>query len=112
MSGTEKPKAKPPALDNMWDVDDIVAPTPSSPTPAQREAIAASSAKLGFTSREAPAPKVPTPRPPALYPGRLALRVREEDKERIQELAYRMRMPLGEVFQMLLDLEEKHRGKS
>ena len=73
--------------------------------------MARGGASLGFTSREAPAPKAPAPRAPAKYPARIALRVREEDKIRIQELAYQKRMQLGGVIKLLLDLEEEQRGK-
>lgn len=40
------------------------------------------------------------------YPGRLSLRVRLEDKHRLEEFAYKARRPNGYVLQRALDLYE------
>ena len=40
------------------------------------------------------------------YPARLSVRVREEDKHRLEEFAYRARRPNGYVLQRALDLYE------
>lgn len=40
------------------------------------------------------------------YPARLSLRVRPEDKHRLEELAYKARRPGGYVLQQALDLYE------
>jgi hypothetical protein len=66
------------------------------------------SERAGFPSREprpaAPTPAAaPTPVREARFETRLTLRITERDKQRFDDLAYRLRVANGEVFQRLLD---------
>lgn len=46
------------------------------------------------------------------YPGRLSLRVRPEDKLRLEEFAYQARRPNGYILMRALDLYEAEQDRS
>ena len=74
-------------------------------------ALADVSERAGFPSRE-PKPSKPAPAPvrEVLYGERLTLRVTRKDRERFDEIVYRLRGANGEAFARVLDafeLQEK-----
>lgn len=90
------------------DDDDYIAP----PARAVRDQAKAVAAALGFVSdKPAPAP-APAPavrkrtRQPSQYPDHYNLRLRDGDRERFDDYAYRHRLAKGEVFRIMLDLLE------
>lgn len=105
---TADPKHTPAGAKNIWDVDDLVEAQPprAAPSDAERGALVRAGERLGFSSREAPLPKALPPRPEPEYPDRITIRVRTEDKLRIEELAYQRRAKLGAVITEMLDLIE------
>jgi len=73
---------------------------PTRPDPAT---LAALSDRAGFPSREPRVPKAPpTPRP-LNFDARLTIRVAQRDKQRFDDLVYRLRASNGEAFRRLLD---------
>lgn len=89
------------------DDNDYIAPPPRE----IRDKAKAGGEQLGFQS-DKPAP-VEThvgpkkrARQPSQYPDHYNLRLREGDRERLDEYAYRHRMAKGEVFGIMLDLLE------
>lgn len=117
-------QARPPAkMTGMTsfaaDDADYIAP----PSRAVRDQAKAAGASLGFVSdKPAPAegapsaPATPTekakrrPRLPSQYPDHYNLRLRDGDRERFDDYAYRHRIPKGEVFRIMLDLLEAQEG--
>lgn len=88
---------------------DYIAP-PAREVRDQAKAVAAA---LGFVSDKAPAaPPAPAPtvrkrtRQPSQYPDHYNLRLRDGDRERFDDYAYRHRLAKGEVFRIMLDLLE------
>ena len=83
--------------------------------PVDKDALREAGAAHGFVSREATpatpaAPGAPAAQAaasrqarPVVYATRLSVRVREEDKQRFEDLAYRSRAPAGETLTTLLD---------
>lgn len=98
------------------DDTDYIAP----PTREIREQAKAGAAALGFVSDKppqpaepiaaeaAPAPTAPKKRGrvPSQFPDHYNLRLREGDRERFDDYAYRHRVPKGEAMRRLLDLAE------
>ena len=86
---------------------DYIAPPPRE----VRDQAKASGEAIGFVSDR---PGVPAARPsvkkrarqPSQFPDHYNLRLREGDRERFDEYAYRHRLPKGEVFGIMLDLLE------
>ena len=91
----------------MDEDDDYIAPPPRD----VREKAKAGGEAIGFVSdKPAAAParaavKKRT-RQPSQYPDHYNLRLRDGDRERFDEYAYRHRLPKGEVFGIMLDLLE------
>ena len=76
-----------------------------------REKAKAGGAAIGFVSDKAaataPRPAAKRrPRQPAQFPDHYNLKLREGDRERFDEYAYRHRLAKGEVFGIMLDLLE------
>lgn len=93
---------------------DYIAPPPRE----IRDQAKAGGAAIGFVSdkRETPAP-APTAkkraRQPSQYPDHYNLRLRDGDRDRFDDYAYRHRIAKGEVFAIMLDLlEADEREKS
>ncbi len=98
--------------DDDGDVD-YIAPPPRE----IRDQAKAGGEAIGFVSDK---PVTPAPRPtikkrarqPSQFPDHYNLRLREGDRERFDEYAYRHRKPKGEVFAIMLDLlEEQERAQ-
>jgi hypothetical protein len=84
------------------------APALKMPPRPDTASLNAVSEQAGFPSREPRASKAAAP-PPARelnFETRLTIRVTERDKQRFDDLAYRLRAPNGEAFRRLLDLFE------
>ena len=89
------------------DDDDYIPPPPRE----VREQAKAGGAALGFVSDK---PAVPAPRPgvkrrtrqPSQFPDHYNLKLREGDRDRFDDYAYRHRLAKGEVFGIMLDLLE------
>jgi len=92
------------------DDSDYIAPPPRE----VREKAKAGGELLGFQSdkpTQSPKPEAPVaskkrPRQPSQYPDHYNLRLRDGDRERLDEYAYRHRLAKGEVFGIMLDLLE------
>jgi hypothetical protein len=102
------PKAAPAGAQNLWNIDDLIDEPRAKPvlSEAERIELTREGEKLGFRTREAPTPKAPPPRPEPEFPARITIRVRPEDKERIEEFAWRRRVKLGTLIAEMLDLFE------
>lgn len=89
------------------DDPDYIAPPPRE----VRERAKAGGAAIGFIS-DKPAAPVTRPavkkrtRQPAQFPDHYNLKLREGDRERFDEYAYRHRLAKGEVFGIMLELLE------
>lgn len=85
---------------------DYIAP----PARAVRDQAKAGAAALGFVSDKPAAAPAPTARKrtrqPSRYPDHYNLRLRDGDRERFDDYAYRHRLAKGEVFRIMLDLLE------
>lgn len=96
------------------DDGDYIAPPPRD----IRDKAKAGGELLGFQSDKPAAPEAPAAskkrtRQPSQYPDHYNLRLREGDRDRLDEYAYRHRMAKGEVFGIMLDLleaEEKRKA--
>jgi hypothetical protein len=89
------------------DDSDYIAPPPRE----IRDKAKAGGELLGFQSdkpAQAGTPVVPKKRArqPSQYPDHYNLRLREGDRERLDDYAYRHRLAKGEVFGIMLDLLE------
>lgn len=92
--------------------DDYIAPPPRE----IREHARAGNAALGFLSDKPGAaaeqavttaePPSPRKKPPRLYPDHYNIRLRIGDRQRFDDLAYRLRIAKGEMFGKMLDLAE------
>ena len=77
-----------------------------------RDQAKAGAAALGFVSDKLAAAPSPAPtarkrtRQPSRYPDHYNLRLRDGDRERFDDYAYRHRLAKGEVFRIMLDLLE------
>lgn len=97
------------------DNDGYIAPPPRE----VREQAKAGGEAIGFVSdkpiaRVAPAAAAAMkkrPRQPSQYPDHYNLRLRDGDRERFDEYAYRHRLAKGDVFRLMLDLLEADEGK-
>lgn len=105
---TAKPAAKLAGVTSFGlDDSDYIAPPPRE----IRDKAKAGGELLGFQSdkpTQAAAPVAPKKRArqPSQYPDHYNLRLRDGDRERLDEYAYRHRMAKGEVFGLMLDLLE------
>ena len=86
---------------------DYIAPPPRE----VREMAKAGGAAIGFVSDKAVTPPRRStvkkrPRQPSQFPDHYNLRLREGDRERFDEYAYRHRLAKGDVFAIMLDLLE------
>ena len=86
---------------------DYIAPPPRE----VREKAKAGGAAIGFVSDKPAAPVSRTavkkrPRQPAQFPDHYNLKLREGDRERFDEYAYRHRVAKGDLFGIMLDLLE------
>jgi hypothetical protein len=89
------------------DDNDYIAPPPRE----IRDMAKAGGELLGFQSdkpaqQEAPPAPKKRARQPSQYPDHYNLRLREGDRDRLDDYAYRHRMAKGEVFGLMLDLLE------
>ena len=89
------------------DDSDYIAPPPRE----IRDQAKAGGELLGFQSdkpaqAETPAAPKKRARQPSQYPDHYNLRLRQGDRDRLDEYAYRHRMAKGEVFGIMLDLLE------
>jgi hypothetical protein len=76
---------------------------PAKPDPKKLRVL---STEAGFPSREPqPLPVKPPPRP-LQFETRVTIRTSAEDKERFEELSYRLRKANGETFKLALDALE------
>ncbi len=97
--------AKPFAGLNLADDLKAFEPEVTAPRPDPK-VLAKVSERAGFPSRE---PQPAQPDKPAApvrelnFDARLTLRVTNRDKQRFEDLAYRLRVPNGEAMQRLLD---------
>jgi hypothetical protein len=116
---TDKPKKPAPKLAGVTsfggDDSSYIAPPPRE----VREQARADNEAHGFVSDkprqlaqvEQPAPTEKAApkkrsRQPSQYPDHYNLRLRDGDRERFDDYAYRHRIPKGEVFRLMLDLIE------
>ena len=103
-----KPAPRLAGVTSFGDDDaDYIAPPPRE----VRDQAKAGGEAIGFVSdRPASAAARPTvkkrARQPSQFPDHYNLRLREGDRERFDEYAYRHRLPKGEVFGIMLDLLE------
>lgn len=111
----EKPAAKLAGVTSFGiDDSDYIAPPPRE----VREKAKAGGELLGFQSDKPAQPEAPAvpkkrARQPSQYPDHYNLRLREGDRERFDDYAYRHRIAKGEVFGRMLDLlEADERGKA
>ena len=86
---------------------DYIAP----PAREVRDQAKAGAVALGFVSDKGTPPEAAPAtrrraRQPSQYPDHYNLRLRDGDRERFDEYAYRHRIPKGEVFRIMLDLLE------
>lgn len=86
-----------------FDDDDELPPIPSKDVISRANAAGE---VLGFVSDRGRSPKSQASRTKN-FSANFHIRVREEDRERFNELAYRRRVPKGELFTMLLDAAEQ-----
>jgi hypothetical protein len=106
---TSKPAARLAGVTSFGlDDSDYIAPPPRE----IRDQAKAGGELLGFQSDKPTQPEAPIapkkrPRQPSQYPDHYNLRLREGDRERLDEYAYRHRLAKGEVFGIMLDLLEK-----
>ncbi|ALR23136.1 MULTISPECIES: hypothetical protein [Sphingomonadaceae] len=103
---TKKPiKATPPlaGVTSFAADEDYIAPPPKE----VREKAKADNGRIGFVS-EKPTPSAPASRKKreATFTAQFTIRIREEDRERFDEYAYRNRISKGEAFKRLLDTAE------
>lgn len=89
------------------DDDDYIAPPPRE----VREKAKAGGEAIGFVSDKPAAPPQRATvkkraRQPSQFPDHYNLRLRDGDRERFDDYAYRHRLPKGEVFGIMLDLLE------
>lgn len=89
------------------DDGDYIAPPPRE----VRDKAKQDGEQLGFISDKPALPEAPVApkkraRQPSQYPDHYNLRLREGDRERLDDYAYRHRMAKGEVFGLMLDLLE------
>lgn len=117
---TAQPKKTAPKLAGVTNFaggdDDYIAPPPRDvreQAKAGTEAIGFVSDKPARAAQVAPAKAEPKKRArlPSQYPDHYNLRIREGDRERFDDLAYRLRVPKGEVFRMMLDLAEAEEAR-
>lgn len=103
-----KPAPRLAGVTSFGDEDvDYIAPPPRE----IREQAKAGGEAIGFVS-DKPVPAATQSvtkkrtRQPSQYPDHYNLRLREGDRERFDDYAYRHRLPKGEVFGIMLDLLE------
>lgn len=105
-----KPTATPSKLAGITSFSDDNSGYIAPPPREVREQARADAAEIGFVSdKPTTAPKPITKkrtRQPSQYPDHYNLRLREGDRERFDEYAYRNRIPKGEAFRIMLDLAE------
>lgn len=116
---SQKPTRAAPKLagaTSFGDDDDYIAPPPRD----VREQAKAGNEAIGFVSdKPAPSlapieaeavPAAPVPkkraRVPSQFPDHYNLRLRDGDRERFDDYAYRHRIPKGDAFRRMLDLLE------
>lgn len=86
-----------------FDDDEELPPIPSKDVISRAKAAGE---VLGFVSDRGQSPKSQASRPKN-FSANFHIRVREEDRERFNELAYKRRVAKGELFTMLLDEAER-----
>jgi hypothetical protein len=92
------------------DLRDFEPDASSAPARPDAAALTALSERAGFPSRE---PRVAKPPPiprPLNFDARLTIRVAGPDKQRFDDLVYRLRVSNGEAFRRLLDHFETTAG--
>ena len=107
----ESAPAKPAfaVLNLAEDLKDFELPTAAPLPRPDRAVVAAVSQSAGFPSREPQSLKTAAPVRALHYDARMSLRVAEADKARFDDLVYRERASVGEVFRRLLDHYEASR---
>jgi len=91
------------------DLKDFELPTAARLPRPDRATVAAVSESAGFPHREPRSVKPAAPVRPLNFDARMSLRVAEADKTRFDDLVYRERASVGEVFKRLLDHYEASR---
>lgn len=115
---SKKPAEKSDYAITSFGLDDEDEELIKPPSPEVRRAAREEGAALGFGEAKAKraAASKPQGRPPAsdvACSERFALRVRPEDRQRFDDLAWQLRTTKGALFEMLLDhFEQSQRDKS
>ncbi|PZU05989.1 hypothetical protein [Sphingomonas sp.] len=108
---TDKPGKPAPRLAGVTNFGDDDADYIAPPPRAVREQARAGGEAIGFVSDRPAAPAARAtvkkrPRLPSQFPDHYNLRLREGDRERFDDYAYRHRLAKGDVFALMLDLLE------
>ena len=96
--------SKPAGIKGMWDLSDLTDGPVDKPSSEQADAAHRAGERLGFVSREKPCAEPVVQRERSEFTARMSIRVRPSDKQRFEDLGWRLRRPLGEILGRALEL--------